>query len=163
MQSYMHSLLLTVHSTKFVRFLSNRNFVNALSMANGIVIDCKTVRIFAYSSTREQSNKRSGTRLKTESERLARFARVRLLRHALPISLLIMRKKPTVLQSSIVTLSLLSPSCKRHQGSLFVFVSSYFCSHWRCFKWFHVSSTPESESLILINCSSFHQSSCNRV
>ena len=31
-------------------------------------IDCKTVRIFAYSSTREQSNKRSGTRLKTESE-----------------------------------------------------------------------------------------------
>ena len=31
-------------------------------------IDCKTVRIFAYSSKREQSNKRSGTRLKTESE-----------------------------------------------------------------------------------------------
>ena len=31
-------------------------------------IDCKTVRIFAYSSTREQPNKRSGTRLKTESE-----------------------------------------------------------------------------------------------
>jgi len=30
-------------------------------------LDCKTVRIFAYSSTREQSNKRSGTRLKTES------------------------------------------------------------------------------------------------
>ena len=29
---------------------------------------------FAYSRTREQSNKRSGTRLKTESERLARFA-----------------------------------------------------------------------------------------
>ena len=28
-----------------------------------IIIDCKTVRIFAYSSTREQSNKRSGTRL----------------------------------------------------------------------------------------------------
>ena len=31
-------------------------------------MDCKTVRIFAYSSTREQSNKRSGTRLKTESK-----------------------------------------------------------------------------------------------
>ena len=31
--------------------------------------------------------------------RLARFARVRLLRHTLPISLLILRKKPTVLQS----------------------------------------------------------------
>ena len=28
---------------------------------------CKTVRISAYSSTREQSNKRSGKRLKTES------------------------------------------------------------------------------------------------
>ena len=33
--------------------------------------------------------------------RLARFARVRLLRHALPISLLILRKKLTVLQSNI--------------------------------------------------------------
>ena len=32
--------------------------------------------------------------------RLACFARVRLLRHALPISLLILRKKPTVLQST---------------------------------------------------------------
>ena len=31
--------------------------------------------------------------------RLARFARIRLLSHALPISLLILRKKPTVLQS----------------------------------------------------------------
>ena len=31
-----------------------------------VYLDCKTVRIFAYSSTREQSNKRSGTRLKTE-------------------------------------------------------------------------------------------------
>ena len=29
-------------------------------------VDCKTVRIFAYSSTREQSNKRSGKKLKTE-------------------------------------------------------------------------------------------------
>ena len=50
-------------------------------------VDCKTVRIFAYSSTREQSNKRPYGRV-----RLARFARVRLLRHALPISLLILRK-----------------------------------------------------------------------
>ena len=33
-----------------------------------LCLDCKTVRIFAYSSTREQSNKRSGTRPKTESE-----------------------------------------------------------------------------------------------
>ena len=45
--------------------------------------------------TLEQSNKRSGTRQKTESETgerpygLAHFAGVRLLRHALPISVLI--------------------------------------------------------------------------
>ena len=82
-------------------------------------IDCKTVRIFAYSSTREQSNKRSGTGLKTESEtgercwkyfssRLTRFACVRLLRHTLPISLLILRKKPTVLQSRTDMAGLLS-------------------------------------------------------
>ena len=31
-------------------------------------LDRKTVRIFAYSSKREQSHERSGTRLKTESE-----------------------------------------------------------------------------------------------
>ena len=48
-------------------------------------LDCKTVRIFAYSSTREQSNKRSGTRLKTESETEQRH-------YALPISLLTLRK-----------------------------------------------------------------------
>ena len=41
---------------------------------NGVVdltgdgIDCKTLPIFASSNTREPSNKRSGTRLKTESE-----------------------------------------------------------------------------------------------
>ena len=67
------------------------------------IVDCKTVRIFAYSSKREQSNKRSGTRLKTESETGERqffsLASVRLVRHALPISLLILRNKPTVLQS----------------------------------------------------------------
>ena len=42
--------------------------------------------------------------LKTESEtgELARFLSVRLLHHALPISLLILRKKPTVLQSTKV-------------------------------------------------------------
>ena len=71
------------------------------------IVDCKTVRISAYSGKREQSNKRSWTRVKTESEtgepvgrmRLAHFARVRLLRHALLISLLTLRKNPTVLQS----------------------------------------------------------------
>ena len=35
----------------------------------GRSLDCKTVRICAYSSTREQSNIRFGTRLKTESTR----------------------------------------------------------------------------------------------
>ena len=53
--------------------------------------------------------------------RLARFARVRLLSHALPISLLILRKKSTVLQSmetrlwqlaaSIVFARILRPTC----------------------------------------------------
>ena len=63
------------------------------------LLHCKTVRIFAYSSTREQSNILS-LHTPVGRVRLARFARVRLLRHALPISLLILRKKPTVLQSS---------------------------------------------------------------
>ena len=36
--------------------------------AAAIELHCKTVCIFAYSSTCKQSNKRSGTRLKTESE-----------------------------------------------------------------------------------------------
>ena len=44
-----------------------------------------------------RASKGSGMRLKT---------RVRLLRHALPISLLILRKKPTVLQSKASTASL---------------------------------------------------------
>ena len=38
--------------------------------------------------------------LSPHTVRLARFARARLLRHALPISLLLLRKKPTVLQST---------------------------------------------------------------
>ena len=78
-----------------------------------VFVDCNTVRIFACSSSK-QSNERSGTRLRTENEtgerryglvRLASFARVRLLRHALPISLLILRKKPTVLQSSVLAIA----------------------------------------------------------
>ena len=78
----------------------------------------KTVRIFAYSSTREQSNKRFGTRVKTDSETGERRSTTflnplvwtnslqymengqsvfflsphTLLRHTLPISLLILRK-----------------------------------------------------------------------
>ena len=76
-------------------------------------VDCNTVRIIACSSS-EQSNERSGTRLTKESDtgerrygrvRLASFARVRLLRHALLISLLILRKKPIVLQSSVFAIT----------------------------------------------------------
>ena len=83
-------------------------FANLKYQITNISIILSSARTIAYSSTREQSNNRCGTRLKTESEtgegrygrvRLARFARIRLLRHALPISLLILRKKPTVLQS----------------------------------------------------------------
>ena len=37
-------------------------------------VDCKTVCIFACSSTREQSNRMSGERLKTESETGERLA-----------------------------------------------------------------------------------------
>ena len=67
--------------------------IDGVILVSRYLVDCKTVRIFAYSTTRQQSNKRSGTRLKTESETGS-------LRHALPISLLILRKKPTVLQFS---------------------------------------------------------------
>ena len=54
---------------------------------------CKTVRIFAYSSTCEQSNKRSGTTLITESERLMpRFTDF--------FTHFEKKKNPTVLQST---------------------------------------------------------------
>ena len=88
-----------------------------------LTLDCKTVRIFAYSSTRASRQTKGlewgwkqGARLGRDAKntvfflsphtpfgrvRLARFARVRLLRHPLPISLLILRKKPTVLQSTL--------------------------------------------------------------
>ena len=50
------------------QFIYDRNY-NRIGLSHGVIsIDCKAVRIFAYSSTREQSNKRSGTRLKIVSE-----------------------------------------------------------------------------------------------
>ena len=55
---------------KFV--FQGSNPILPLSIQSGVLfigfLHCKTVRIFAYWSTREQSNKRSGRRLKTESE-----------------------------------------------------------------------------------------------
>ena len=76
-----------------------------------IVLDCKTVRISsAFSSTREQSNKRSGTRLKTGSdtgERLLTF-----LRHDFFTDF---EKKTTVLQPPIVPLTI-SCCIKKKRG-----------------------------------------------
>ena len=46
-------------------------------------LDCKTVRIFAYSSTREQSNKSLNEAENTELDYgRVRLARLRLLHHA---------------------------------------------------------------------------------
>ena len=46
--------------------------LNILTLSDALIsvvlLDGKTVRIFAYSSTRERSKKRSETRLKTVSE-----------------------------------------------------------------------------------------------
>jgi len=94
-----------------------------LSRKQIIKLDCKTVFIFGYSITYARAVKQkvwnnSENRQRDWGEtlrirfflsphtpfgrvRFARFARVRLLRHALPISLLILRKNPTVLQSII--------------------------------------------------------------
>ena len=56
---------LRTHSmTKYLTTEKLKETANGLSR----VLDCKTVRIVAYSSSREKSNKRSGARLKTESE-----------------------------------------------------------------------------------------------
>ena len=75
-------------------------------IAVNFTLDCKTVRIFAYSSQREQSNERSGTRLKTESETGERACEARALRACKTLTprftdfLTDFEKKPTVLQSS---------------------------------------------------------------
>ena len=71
-------------------------------------IDCKTARIFACSSTREQLNKSSETRLKTESETgfFSRACEARELRARKTLTSRFTdfftdfeKKKPTVLQS----------------------------------------------------------------
>ena len=49
-----------------IRSIDNRNYylgvikLDRIDVEKDLWVDCKTVRIFAYSSTREQSNKRSG-------------------------------------------------------------------------------------------------------
>ena len=76
---------------------SEKNKIETLFIWNIRLQNSPYFCVFKYAPA---VNKRSGMRLKTESETgERRFARVRLLRHALPISLLILRKKPTVLQS----------------------------------------------------------------
>ena len=67
------------------RFFSPR--IKHHSLINGFTLsrDCKTVRMFAYSSAREQLNKRSWAKLKRRSPvgcaRLACFSSVKLLRN----------------------------------------------------------------------------------
>ena len=124
-----------------------------------INLDCKTVRIFTYSSMREQLNKRSATRLKTESEtgeshffslrffsrltrpygrvRLARFARIRLLHYALPFSLLILRKKNRLSLQSKINRVRLPCRCFLFLCTVFffclVFVFKHYFSFWPVF------------------------------
>ena len=71
----------------------------AFGPSDSLSVDFKTVRIFAYSSTYERAVKQKvWNEAKDESETeerpygrvtLVRFARVRLLRHALPIYVLV--------------------------------------------------------------------------
>ena len=71
-----------------------------------LVVDCKTVRIFSYSSTRVSQTKglergwKQRARLARDADSrflcslpFSRFAHVRLFNHTLPMSLLILRKK----------------------------------------------------------------------
>ena len=75
-------------------------------------------------------------RLSRGCVRLARFARVRLLRHALPISLLILRKKP--LRSSFCFAVLFIPSFNVLRGYCYV----SFSTHCLNFDNFHDTVPP---------------------
>ena len=67
-------------------------------------LDCKTVRIFAYSSTREQSKKKKKGLERGWKQRSRRVGRARLvLNYATLYRLLILRKKPTVLRSKRIS------------------------------------------------------------
>ena len=60
--SEIRTILLITHKLNSIIVLHYDFLVSLL------ILDCKTVLIFAYSCTLEESNKRCGTRLKTESE-----------------------------------------------------------------------------------------------
>ena len=61
--------------------------------------------VFKYArAVKEKVWNEAENRERDWGETLVRFARVRLLRQALPFSLLILRKKPTVLQSTAITI-----------------------------------------------------------
>ena len=64
------SLILVLSLFKKVFPLALRSTLSAETIISKFPYDhrLQTVRIFAYSTTRKQSNKRSGARLKTESE-----------------------------------------------------------------------------------------------
>ena len=87
-----------------------------------ITVDCKTVRIFAFQESASSQTKglERGWKLRARlgrgdaksffcrptrltGVRLAHFARLRFLRHALPISLLILRRKKTTVLQFIIT------------------------------------------------------------
>ena len=106
-------------------------------------LDCKTVRIFAYSSTREQSNEAENRERDWRETlfflsphtpvgrvRLARFERVRLLLHALPISLLILRKKKQTVLQSISSLAIMHIKYEQSRAGELGGLS--FCSEIPC-------------------------------
>ena len=70
---------------------------------------------------------RSQVRASSQTKGLARFARVRLLGQALPISLLILRKKRTVLQSSSQELGFVLKSEQREALELLLKGKDVFC------------------------------------
>ena len=86
---------------------SEQTSTSALVGDSAISTDCKTVRIFAYSSTREQS-KKVWNEAENRERDLGETLKIRFFfsrashatPYSLPISLLILRKKPTVLQSN---------------------------------------------------------------
>ena len=78
---------------------------------SAFALDGKTVHIFAYSSTREQSNKRSGrgwkqrARLGKDACFFFRSTAARLLRHAFTDFFTYFEKKTTVLQCTFVSVT----------------------------------------------------------